>query len=185
MGTGRGETLMRSPRKFAVTILGFLVQYSSSASKPWGNAMLRELDFIESDWAALRWALGGATALLKSSFRAQLRSWLHVYLAESHAPDLKNISRRAATVLSGVIIAGSILTISVYGISRLISALSPQWQSGHALLAGWLPVLVVPEAVYVVTAAALWRHRRTLAAGVLLGAVALIVHVALYVATHG
>jgi hypothetical protein len=39
MGSGWGETLMRSPRKFAVTILGFLVQYSSSASKPWGNAM--------------------------------------------------------------------------------------------------------------------------------------------------
>jgi hypothetical protein len=29
--------------------------------------MLRELDFIDSDWASVWWALGGATAVLKHS----------------------------------------------------------------------------------------------------------------------
>jgi hypothetical protein len=38
--------------------------------------MLSELDFIESDWAALFWALGSARAIFKYSIPRLLRAGL-------------------------------------------------------------------------------------------------------------
>jgi hypothetical protein len=172
---------MPTIRQIASRLLSVIVQRSSAESRTWGNAMLRELDFIENDWSALHWALGSTTALFKNSLHGQLRIWFQQYAGQTRGPRLKNIRRTTATVFSGVIIAGSILTVCVYGLSRLMAALSPHWQSGHSVLAGWLPVLVVPETAYFVTAAALWRQRRTLAAGILLGALVLIVHVAIHI----
>ncbi len=176
---------MPAVRKFATRLLSAVARHSSPESQSWGSAMLRELDYMENDWTALRWAFGSTTALFRHSIPIQIRTWLQQRLAQTRGLTLKNIRRNTATVLSGVIIAGSILTVCVYGLSRLMAALFPQWQSEHALLAGWLPVLVVPEIAYFVTAIALWRERRTLAAGVLLGGMVLIAHVVIHVVTHG
>jgi hypothetical protein len=45
-------------RKLAVKISDTVVRRSPPAYKDWAQATSRELEFIESDWAALRWALG-------------------------------------------------------------------------------------------------------------------------------
>ena len=45
-------------RKLAVKISDTVVCRSLPAYKDWAQATARELEFIESDWAALRWALG-------------------------------------------------------------------------------------------------------------------------------
>src|SRR5580704_17581204 len=44
--------------KLAVKISDTVVCRSRPAYKDWARATARELEFIESDWAALRWALG-------------------------------------------------------------------------------------------------------------------------------
>jgi hypothetical protein len=54
-------------RRLAFAILSTAVRRASPGLREWGNAMLREMDFIEGDWAALFWALGSATALFKHS----------------------------------------------------------------------------------------------------------------------
>lgn len=45
-------------RKLAVKISDTVVRRCPPAYKDWAQATSRELEFIESDWAALRWALG-------------------------------------------------------------------------------------------------------------------------------
>lgn len=52
-------------RRLASAILTAAVQCGSPGVREWGNAMLREMDFVEGDWAALFWALGSATALFR------------------------------------------------------------------------------------------------------------------------
>jgi len=176
---------MPALRRFATRLLNVVTRHSSPESQPWGRAMLRELDFIANDWTALRWAFGSTTALFRHALRLQLRTWLQQRVAQARGLTLQHLRRNTTTIVSGVMIAGTILTICVYSLSRLMPTLFPQWQSAHARLAGWLPVLVVPETAYVVTAIALWHQRRTLAAGILLGGMVLIAHVVVHVVTHG
>ena len=52
-------------RRLAAAILGFAIRHSASESQDWGKAMRREMDFVENDWAALRWALGSVSAILR------------------------------------------------------------------------------------------------------------------------
>jgi hypothetical protein len=48
---------MSATRRLASKLLRAILRHSSADSQEWANAMLRELDFIENDWAALFWAL--------------------------------------------------------------------------------------------------------------------------------
>ena len=52
-------------RKLAFSILNRAVQHAPFESQEWGWAMLHEMEFVEGDWAALRWAIGGAFALTR------------------------------------------------------------------------------------------------------------------------
>lgn len=75
-----------------------------SARSPWAEAMRRELDYIEDDRAALRWAIGCVTASYTAQLVAVLRfcgrllsrpllaagMLLSVALALAHANDLAN-----------------------------------------------------------------------------------------------
>ena len=56
---------MTAIRKLASQILGVAARHASPEVRDWGTAMGRELDFVESDLAALFWALGSATVLFK------------------------------------------------------------------------------------------------------------------------
>jgi hypothetical protein len=54
-------------RRLASAIFTAAVRRAAPRDREWGNAMLREMDFAEDDWAALCWAIGSATTLLKHS----------------------------------------------------------------------------------------------------------------------
>lgn len=58
-------------RKIAAMILCTAVRQSLPGSQEWGQAMLRELDFVEGDAAALSWALGSASSLMKARLLPQ------------------------------------------------------------------------------------------------------------------
>jgi hypothetical protein len=65
--------------------------------------MLAELDFIESDWAALLWAAGATTALFRHSVPRQLRTQLEKqFSAVKVVLRLKNFSRKTLGMASGV-----------------------------------------------------------------------------------
>jgi hypothetical protein len=59
-------------RPFASAILRAAILRASPEGQQWGRAMLREMDFVEGDWAALRWAIGSVLSLLRG-FRPPAR----------------------------------------------------------------------------------------------------------------
>jgi hypothetical protein len=63
---------MPAIRRLAWRLLNARAEHSSAESRSWGNAMLREMDFVESDWTALLWALGSTTSLSRHSVSRQL-----------------------------------------------------------------------------------------------------------------
>ena len=50
-------------RRMAIKISGGVMRYASPGCKEWAGGLAREVEFIEDDWAALRWAIGSAGVL--------------------------------------------------------------------------------------------------------------------------
>jgi len=145
--------------------------------------MLGELDFIEGDWAALFWALGSARAIFKYSFPRQLRAWFGKCSSQKERPMLKHIRSNAAGTLAGIVIAVSVL-VAAFGLVRLLLIFFPASDLKGVESAELLAVIVVPETIFVVAAAALWRKRRSMAMGLVLSAVILVAHVVVHLTTH-
>jgi|HubBroStandDraft_3_1064219.scaffolds.fasta_scaffold04259_2 hypothetical protein len=162
---------MGAPRRWASRLLDLAVRRLAPADSGWGSAMLRELDFVAGEWAALAWALGGAAALGRHFLP---RRW-----------TLQEIGRTTAGLLVGVVLAAGVLALSLGALLRLLPDSFAAWQQEHAAAAGWLTVVVVPEIVLVLAVASLWPRKRSIAIGVVLAAMTLITHFALYVARHG
>jgi hypothetical protein len=58
---------MTRVRKLAVAISKWVCRNAPAGAKDWGAASERELEHIQSDWEALRWAIGSTTVLLAGS----------------------------------------------------------------------------------------------------------------------
>jgi hypothetical protein len=56
---------MTTLRRLAVNTIKAVTQLASPVKQQWAQAMRRELDFIESDWAAFFWALGSTKILFR------------------------------------------------------------------------------------------------------------------------
>jgi hypothetical protein len=172
-------------RRLASRLLNAVVRHSSPDSRYWGDAMLRELDFVESDWGAFFWALGSTTALVRHSAPGQLRRRLEKGVGPARRLTLKNVGLTTVGMLAGMVIAGSVLIACVESCVRLVSMVFPAGQLGHAPFVERLTVMVVPAAAFIVTAVALWRKQRPMATGILLAAITFVAHVILHVAGHG
>jgi len=168
-------------RKMASRLLQAMVRHSRAESQSWGEAMLREMDFVESDWSALRWALGSASALCKHFISQQLRTWFDKCRTEGMS--LKGIVKRSPALLLGIAVAGSVLAMCVMGLLGLLDV--ARLDSAHRRLADRMLVVVIPETVYAASAAALWRHKKSVALGILTAGVILMTHAIIHYAMHG
>jgi len=121
---------MSPTRRLALRLLRVVVRNASSDSRDWADAMLRELDFIESDWAALFWALGSTTAIFRHSVPRELRTWFGRHSNQEEGVILKHIRKNAAGTASGVVIAVGVL-VSAFGLVRVVG--------GHASRARYGP----------------------------------------------
>jgi len=168
---------MTGMRTIARRLLAAMVQHSSAESRNWADAMLREMDFVESDWPALRWALGSTTVLCRLAVSRRIR------MCFPQARSLKEMAKQLPAMLAGVAVAGAVLTVCVL----LLSSLSHAAWFRPALwrLADRTLVVIVPEAVYLAGAAVLWRRRRSVAAGMLAAGLILMTHAIVHFATHG
>jgi hypothetical protein len=173
---------MSVTRRLASRLLGAAVLHASPEGQEWVRAMLSELDFIESDWAALFWALGSARAIFKYSLSRRLRAWLK-RSSQEERPMLKYIRSNAAATLSGIGMAVGVL-VAAFGLVRLLLVLFPASDLKGVESAELLAVIVVPETIFVVAAVALWRKRRPMAVGMALSAVILVAHVVVHLTTH-
>jgi hypothetical protein len=167
-------------RRLAIATLNTVVQHSSADSRSWGLAMLRELELVEDDWAALSWALGSSMALCRHSVPLQLKTCFRRLFGKESS--LKRIARSTPAMLSGVTVAVGVLAVCVVA---LLSMMNASWfPATQERLADRLLVVVLPEIVYISSAAILWRRRKSVATGILLTGVALISHAIVHFATH-
>jgi|HubBroStandDraft_1064217.scaffolds.fasta_scaffold05632_5 hypothetical protein len=172
---------MSGIRSAASRLLRAVLRYAPPDSQDWVNAMLRELDFIESDWAAFFWALGSTTAIFKYSVPRRLRAWFGKNSGAEEKLMIKDIGKKAAGVASGVAIAAGV-TLGAFGLVWLMFYLFPKWDLGP--VPWWVGVIVLPETIFVVAIVALWRKRRPMAVGILLLAVTLGTHFIVHVVNH-
>lgn len=136
--------------------------------------MLRELDFVESDRAALLWAAGSLTALLRHSALHQFKIAFEKVAGPAQGP--RSNGKKIIEVMLGVGIAGALLVLGVCCLWRRMLVLLPRSQGERATVA----VIALVEVAYLRGAIALWRQRRALAMGILLAGIALTVHVAMH-----
>ena len=155
---------MAIARRLAVALLNAVVRCAPADVRAWGQAMVRELDVVENDRAALSWALGSTTALMRQP--AMLRT----------------IARNAGGVFLGAVMAGGVFVVSGAGLLRLLFLAFPSWQAQPRPIVEWLTAIAVPEMVFVVAVMTLRRHRRFMAAGIMLSAIALFIHFFVHVA---
>jgi hypothetical protein len=172
---------MSMTRRLASRMLTIIIRHSSSESQLWGNAMLRELDFIEGDWAALFWAFGSTAALCRHSVTSQLRTLGDRHFNETF--QIKRIAKKTTGIVSGIVVAGSVLALCVGILIGLIRFAS--WQQANGRLADRLLIVVIPETLYAIGIITLWRRRKSVALGILLAGVILITHAMIHFATHG
>jgi hypothetical protein len=171
---------MTGLRRLAAKVLRSAVQRSSADSQFWGDAILAELDFIEGDWAALLWALGSTTALLRHSVPHQMRTKLEKRFGPSERMLLRNLGKKTIGILSGMVIASGVLTLCVLGLFYVAPLLFPEWQLERTPFVELLTVIVIPETIFIAVAIALWRKKRPVAAGLLLAAITFITHVIIH-----
>jgi hypothetical protein len=60
-----GKKLMTTLRRLAVNTIEAVTRLASPVTQEWAQAIRRELDFIESDWAAFFWAVGSTKILFR------------------------------------------------------------------------------------------------------------------------
>jgi hypothetical protein len=167
-------------RTFARVVLNSLVKHSADETRSWGVAMLREMDFVESDWSALLWALGSARALCTLSVSQQWNAFLEGARRELSA---RALARRIPAMMLGIIMAAGILSLCMMALARLSHTL---WLGpAYYKIADRFLFVIVPEAIYLISAAALWRQRKAIAVGILSAGGILIAHVIVHFATHG
>jgi hypothetical protein len=162
-------------------VLTIVIRQLSGKGQLWGNAMLRELDFIEGDWAALFWAFGSTAALCRNSITSRLRTLGDRRFNETF--QIKRIAKKTTGIVAGVIVAGSVLALCVGILIGLIRFASLQQENGR--LADRLLIVVIPETLYVVGIITLWRRRKSVALGILLAGMILVTHAIIHFTTHG
>jgi len=159
-------------RGIALRVLRFVVRLAPPRTRSWGEAMIGEMDHIDDEWDALLWALGGTLALCRCSLIEHLRN-LRKALADEVSAQRK-ATHLIKSILSGVGVAVVILIISMLTLTTLQRT---SWVEPHqARLAQLLFAVVIPDALCLFAALALWRPQRRLASGILAAGVALGAH---------
>jgi hypothetical protein len=167
-------------RTLASIVLRTSFRCAPRNSRDWVAAMLAELDYIESDWAAFFWALGSTTAIFRHSIRGW-SAWFGKKAAGGDQMMPNGTGNRTVGILTGAGIAG-MLVVCAFGAVDLLFHLFPKWDLGP--MPWWMAVIVIPEIIFVVSIVTLWRKRRPMALGILLTAIILATHFAVHIATH-
>lgn len=172
---------MSAPRRLASALLRAVLRMAPSHARDWAAAMLRELDFVPGEWAALFWALGSAATILRQAAAGGLH-WF-TQLISKQEERMNSKGKKAIGVASGALSALA-LAGCAFALLRLVDRLYPVLGIAHQEWTHWLTVIVIPEAVFISAAILLWRKRGPIAAGILLVAIAIGLHVVVHVATH-
>jgi hypothetical protein len=173
---------MSAARRLASRLLRAVIRHASAECRDWANAMLRELDFIESDWAALFWAMGSTTAILRYS-SCDLMTWFKKYSGYEEELTMKDLGKKIAGLLLGVAMAIA-LTFCAFGLLQLSLHFFPVLEFGGVPWAAWVTVFAIPETIFIVGAVKLWQKKRPMALGILLSAIIFATHFVMHLVSH-
>jgi hypothetical protein len=169
---------MGAPRNLAAWLLRAVLHLAPEESRAWALAMLRELDFIEGDWAALFWALGSAAVIV----RHVVSGWRGWFRRKSNKEAYMNSTgKKALGVGLGMLSALALVGCALAAL-RIAGILFPGLE--HSPWAYWLAVMAIPEAIFVAATVMLWRKRGPVAAGILAMALVVAMHVAVHLTLH-
>jgi hypothetical protein len=165
-----------APRRLAAALLRAAVQLAPPESREWAAAMLRELDFVHGDWAALFWAMGSAGAVLKHAASVFL---LRSKYKSKEEQGMNQTGKKALGVGLGILSA-LMLAGCAFAVLRIAGILYPALE--HSPIAYWIGVLIIPETIFVVATILLWRKRGPVAAGILATGLVMALHIAVHFA---
>jgi hypothetical protein len=169
---------MGAPRKFAGALLRAVLRLAPVESRDWAQAMLRELDFIEGEWAALFWAIGSTTAVLRHA----ASGWRRWFKSKSNQEaGMSSTGKKALGVGLGILSALALAGCG-FAVLRIIRIVFPALE--HSPWAYWLAVMAMPEAIFVIATVMLWRKRGPVAAGILAVGLVMALHVAVHLTLH-
>ena len=166
---------MGAVRNLASQVLSTVLSHAPPEAREWAEAMLRELDYIDGDWAALFWALGSTTAI----FRRWGWKWLIGKIRQSEEKKMENLGKKTAGLAAGILMAAA-LVAAAFGLLFLTAVLFPSLGLDHIEWTHVLTIVVIPEIIFVVAAIQLWRKRRPMAAGILVTGLVLATHVLMH-----
>jgi hypothetical protein len=180
---------MGAVRNLAAKLLRVSLRLAPEASRAWAEAMLHELDYIDGEWAALFWALGGTTAI----FRHCLREWsfglgrvigslLGIQSIEGER-KMNSTGKKTLGVLSGVGIA-LVLGVGAFFLSHPFGKMLASMGVPRTMWSHLLTILLPTELVLVFAAIWLWRRRTPMAIGILVTCALMAIHVAVSLASR-
>ena len=168
---------MGAPRRWAAAMLRAAAGLAPQQTRGWATAMLRELDFIEGDWSALFWALGGLAAILRHASTA----WRARLIKKTKETAMSTTGKKTL-----IIAMGALCLLGLAGCAFPMLLLVPDLFPG--LRHAWWPLspiaIAIPVIIIGFAAGFLWRKRGPVAAGVLLVVLAVAFHLAVHVAMH-
>ena len=144
--------------------------------------MLREMECITKDWAALRWAFGSTWAIFGYSME---RAWRDARSDDSNEGLLKTVGKAAGALALAVAFCIGVLAVCIVSLTHVSVFLVPEWHLAHMRWVQSMGVLGLPEIIFAIVAAMLWRKRKIVSAGILACAVTLATHFLVYVSAHG
>jgi hypothetical protein len=169
---------MSAIRRLAQSILRAAVRRSAVESEEWALAMLAEMEFIDSDWAALWWAMGCCTAICRQSGHCILKRFRKQ--AAHKEAGMNDGGKKALGFVSGI---GLALGVTAVALGLLFGAFSLFPSIEAHQMGQWFHLgigVIIPETIFIVTTILLWRKRRPMAIGILLFAAATWVHLAIH-----
>ena len=182
--------LMGTPRALATKLLRAMLRYAPEERRPWVEAMLRELDFVEKEWAALTWALGCSTAIFRECLRGW-GTWIRKQCSDffkikqtEEGSRMNSTGKKTLGVVAGMGIALAFGVCAFFlapSIATILQGLGiPRTMGSHLL-----SVLLPTEAILVVAAIVLWRRKLApIAVGLLATAFVMAAHVAVTLANR-
>jgi hypothetical protein len=166
-----------APRRWAAGLLRAAIRLAPEQSRAWALAMLRELDFIEGDWAAFFWALGSFAAVLRHAVTAWHNWFTQKYKEAAMTESGKKVLGFAMGALCVLGLAGC-----AFPMMWLLPHLFPMFR--HTWWPHFTIAIVIPMIFIGLGAGFLWRKRGPVAAGVMLTALAIAFHLAVHLTMH-
>lgn len=169
---------MGAPRRLAERILRAVLRFAPEQCREWAEAMLCELEFVDGEWSALWWALGGLAAIFRHAVRV---GWTRLKNGKQKEEGMKSTGRKALGVVVGMVSALALVGSGLAAL-RILGILFPGLE--HSGWAYWIAVMAIPEAVFVAATVLLWRKRGPVAAGILAMGLVMALHVAVHLSLH-